>query len=580
MSVQRRIHRSSLARRAGLLAGAAALTVVMTGGASLAAPAVLDGPVATVEKLASDAGLLPAQPVAAGEQLKGLFKLDPAACGGGAAKGTYFRMIQPGGTQNGPWVENNDSTCSDKTYTDLAPGKDGGLSTANHQPNPDPAFDGSGSGTNDRVTQPKGFFGTKFATSTNPKDPQTGGNAPVPSIMNDGGKLSGNLSAFAAAWNRQHFNQGSPKPDNSKPGLTTGPTGTYDSASKRFTLDWTSTIVGGPFNNFTGKWHFEGVFQPGGGKKAEEPSPPARPDEGLLGLPLPVASSPAPERVTVAQTGAGALKGLFRITAASCSGAQVSGTYFRMIQPGGNKNGPWVSNNDSVCADKTYTDLAAGKDGGLSTTGYQPHPSAPFDAAGNGTADRITQPKGFFGTKFSTATNQNDPQTSSAAKLPEIVYDGAGKLSGNLSAFAAAWNNQHFNQGSPKPDGSKPGLTSGPEGTLEVATKKFTLEWTTTIVGGPFNNFTGKWHFEGVYEGTVPAAANTTPSSGSSGTSASAGSTTSGSTASGSVGAGSTPTVGAATAFTGPRLPAVLPAALIGLGVLGRRLSRRPRPRR
>jgi hypothetical protein len=261
----------------------------------------------------------------------------------------------------------------------------------------------------------------------------------------------------------------------------------------------------------------------------------------------------------------------------------VSGTYFRMIQPGGNKNGPWVSNNDSVCADKTYTDLAAGKDGGLSTTGYQPHPSAPFDAAGNGTADRITQPKGFFGTKFSTATNQNDPQTSTAAKLPEIVYDGAGKLSGNLAAFAAAWNGQHFNQGSPKPDGSKPGLTSGPEGTFDLATKKFTIEWTTTIVGGPFNNFTGKWHFEGVYEGTVPAANPATPSGSGSTTSgsASSGSTTSGSSTGGSTAnGGSGTTVGAATAFTGPRFSAILPAILIGLGFLGRRVARRPQPRR
>jgi hypothetical protein len=539
-----------------------------------------------VQELVDDVGLSPDRPVQAGEQLKGLFKLDPAACSGGAVKGSYFRMIQPGGNQNGPWVENNDSACSDKTYTDLAPGKDGGLSTMGHQPNSNPDFDAGGNGLNDKITSPKGFFGTKFATSTNGKDPQTGGNAPVPSILNDKGKLSGNVSAFAAHWNRQHFNQGSPKPDNSKPGLTTGPSGTFDNATKRFTLDWTSTIVGGPFNNFTGKWHFEGVFQPGGGKKAEEPYPPARPADSLFGLPLPVpvaaSPTPAPERVLVAQAaGAGALKGLFRLTAASCSGAQVSGTYFRMIQPGGTKNGPWVSNNDSVCADKTYTDLASGKDGGLSTSGYQPHPAAPFDATGSGTNDRITQPKGFFGTKFSTATNQKDPQTDSEAKLPEIVYDGTGKLSGNLSAFAAAWNNQHFNQGSPKPDGSKPGLTSGPEGTLDPATKKFTIEWTTTIVGGPFNNFTGKWHFEGVYEGALPAVSSGTPSGSSGSTtsgSAGGGSTTSGSTSGAST--GSAPTVGGATAFTGPRVPAVLPAVLIGFGLLGRRLARQPRPRR
>jgi hypothetical protein len=295
------------------------------------------------------------------------------------------------------------------------------------------------------------------------------------------------------------------------------------------------------------------------------------------------------------------LKGLFRLNPASCSGAQVSGTYFRMIQPGGTKDGPWVSNNDSVCADKTYTDLTPGKDGGLSTTGFQPHPSAAFDVAGSGTNDRITQPKGFFGTKFATATNEKDPQTGSSTKVPEVVYDGAGKLSGNLSAFAAAWNNQHFNQGAPKPDGSKPGLTSGPDGTFDPATKKFTIEWMTTIVGGPFNNFTGKWHMEGVYEGTVPAAATVPSTSGGSSTtgSSTSGSSTSGSATSGSVassGAGSTTsrattpvastaaaapsTSGAAMASTGLRVPPTLPAALIGLGLISRRLSRRPRARR
>jgi hypothetical protein len=268
-----------------------------------------------------------------------------------------------------------------------------------------------------------------------------------------------------------------------------------------------------------------------------------------------------------------------------------------MIQPTGTKDGPWVSNNDSTCADKSYTDLAPGKDGGLSTTGFQTQPSAPFDATGSGTNDQITQPKGFFGAKFATATNEKDPQTGGSSKVPEVVYDGAGKLSGNLSAFAAAWNNQHFNQGAPKPDGSKPGLTSGPDGTFDPTTKKFTIEWMTTIVGGPFNNFTGKWHLEGVYEGTLPAAVTAPTTSG--------GSTSGGSTTTGSAGSGSatspsggsttsratTPaartaaaapstTSGAAMANTGLRFPPTLPAALLGLGLMSRRLGRRPRARR
>jgi hypothetical protein len=77
------------------------------------------------------------------------------------------------------------------------------------------------------------------------------------------GKLSGQLQAFAAQWNKQSFNVGSPKPDGSFPGLTSPVTGTYNSDTKAYTLEWTSQIVGGAFNNFSAFWHFEGTFEPG-----------------------------------------------------------------------------------------------------------------------------------------------------------------------------------------------------------------------------------------------------------------------------------------------------------------------------
>ncbi len=156
--------------RVGLLA-AGALTILVTTGAAAPPEAIPGGTI----------------PVAAGQALKGLFKLDPASCASGAAKGSHFRMIQPGGGPNGPFIENNTSACGDKTYTDLAPGRDGGLSTMGYQPQPDPPFDASGAGANDKITVPKEFFGQRFATATNPKDPQTGQDAPVPSIVNDGG---------------------------------------------------------------------------------------------------------------------------------------------------------------------------------------------------------------------------------------------------------------------------------------------------------------------------------------------------------------------------------------------------------
>ena len=568
------------------LAGFAALTMLSTTGFALPPPDAVERVVEALPAPDLPATVLP---TAAGEELKGLFRIDPANCGG-SPTGSYFRMIQPGGSPDGPFIENNSSTCADKTYTDLQPGKDGGLSSVAHQPHPAPAFDPSGNGVADRITMPKGFFGRNFSTATNSTDPQTSTAAPVPTVTHDGaGKLGGNMSAFAAAYGGQHFNQGAPKPDGSNPGLTAGPTGTYDATSKRYMLEWSSTIVGGPFNNFTGRWHLVGTFEPAtGGAPAQAPEPDEGGGDGLLGLPLPLpgtqpSSAAAPARLTAGQA-AGELKGLFRLTAAACTGGTPAGTYFRMIQPGGTaKDGPYLSNTSSKCSDQTYTDMEPGKEGGLSTVAHQPQPEPPFTSEGGseqGANGKITMPKEFFGSKYATATNPTDPQTNLPTVLPKIVLDSGGKLSGDMRAFAAAYQGQHFNQGAPKPDGSTPGATTLLSGTYDAATKKFIMEWTSTIVGGPFDNFTGKWHFEGVFEPVATEAAPTTPATptGSSdrSTSAASGSGTSTSPAAVTQASGQVAGTGV-TARTGPPWSAALPATLLVLSLAGRRLSRRPK---
>ena len=96
-------------------------------------------------------------------------------------------------------------------------------------------------------------------------------------------------------------------------------------------------------------------------------------------------------------------------------------------------------------------------------------------------------------------TSKTDPQTKQSVPKPKITVKG-GKLSGDLKALDASWNNQNFNQGSPKPDGSKPGLTKAVSGTYDSKTRKFVLECASQIVGGPFNDFTGFWHFEETFE--------------------------------------------------------------------------------
>jgi hypothetical protein len=307
--------------------------------------------------------------------------------------------------------------------------------------------------------------------------------------------------------------------------------------------------------------------------------------------PLPGITVPAlghSVRSSGALPGAGGtpLSGIFAVKAGSCSGGTVSGSTFRMVTPTGNaQSGPWVGNADSPCSDNTYSPLAPGTDGGLSTTGYQPEPNPPFDSGGNGKASAITQPTKFFGVNFALSTNAKDPQTGANTTVPSIV-NNAGTLSGDLRALGVAWNNQQFNQGSPKPDGSHPGLTAGPTGTYDPSSGAFTLDWTSTIVGGPFNNFTGKWHFEGTFKSA--SASSTTPGSASSGATASgtpagssAASPSSSASSSSGTQASSTASSGSV-ANTGPTFPAWPGAVLFALGMGGLLLRRRvgvPAPR-
>jgi hypothetical protein len=218
--------------------------------------------------------------------LVGTFAIAPGGCAG-TPSGSYFRMVHPTGTPDaGPYIENLDSTCGDATYTLLSPGTDGGLVTGGYQPPPSPGFDAGGNSLANRVIQPVRFFGVAFSASTNPTDLQTGQGTSVPTLRSDGGRLSGDLSAYSATWNDQAFNQGGPKPGGSRPGNTTLPSGTFDAATGAFSLTWTSQIVGGAFNNFTGVWHLEGTFRPAG-------APPAPAGQDTPGTTVAAGAAPA-----------------------------------------------------------------------------------------------------------------------------------------------------------------------------------------------------------------------------------------------------------------------------------------------
>jgi hypothetical protein len=204
-----------------------------------------------------------ARPVvhASSDALVGTFEIAPGSYGPTGASGSYFRMIYPGGTiAKGKFFKNPDSTATNKTYTLVKPGAAGGLVTGRYQPSPAQAFDAKGNAKATAIIAPAPFSQIAFGLATLSKDPKTHASIQAPSITVSGGKLSGQVAALYAEWNKLYFNQGSPKPDGSSPGLTQPVSGTYDAKSGAFVLTWASQISGGPFNGFTGYWHLAGTF--------------------------------------------------------------------------------------------------------------------------------------------------------------------------------------------------------------------------------------------------------------------------------------------------------------------------------
>ena len=195
----------------------------------------------------------------------------------------------------------------------------------------------------------------------------------------------------------------------------------------------------------------------------------------------------------------GELVGTFAIDAGTVDGDAVTGSTFRMVQSGGTvADGPFVPNADSTASDQTYTLLVPGTDGGLITGAFQPGPDPAFDADGNALADAIIEPTPFFGVGFSISTSDTDPESGDGVDEVTITND-AGTLTGQTTAITAAYGDQQFNQGAPKPDGSLPGETTEVTGTYDEATGAYTLDWASEIVGGSFDGFTGVWHLEGTF---------------------------------------------------------------------------------
>ncbi|MFP5369919.1 MAG: hypothetical protein ACLGI3_04120, partial [Actinomycetes bacterium] len=208
----------------------------------------------------------PGRTQASGKAMTGQFLVSGGKCGSGATpEGSYFSMLDPSGNP----VDNGDSPCSDKSATPVAAGAEG-LLPGRFQP-----FAASPGATR-AIVAPTTFFGSPFAVATQGPDKQSGASVEAPSVLESGGKLSGQVSAFQAFYNGAYYNQGAPKPGGGTPGRTTaGVTGTYDAGTGAFVLEWRSTITGGAFNNFTGVWHLEGTYKAAATGTSGSTTPPA-----------------------------------------------------------------------------------------------------------------------------------------------------------------------------------------------------------------------------------------------------------------------------------------------------------------
>jgi len=175
--------------------------------------------------------------------------------------------------------------------------------------------------------------------------------------------------------------------------------------------------------------------------------------------------------------------------------AHYTGSYFRMILPGGVDK--YFRNPNSKAKDKSYTLFTPGTERGLRLGSFQPAPTPAFASDGFALANSIVKPLSFAGINFSITTAQRYALTGLCDTPPSLSVTG-DRLTGNFNAWTAEWNSIYFNQGSPKPGSERyPGFTKPVTGTYDKKTKAYQIIWYSLIVGGPFNGFTGYWHLQG-----------------------------------------------------------------------------------
>ena len=203
----------------------------------------------------------------------------------------------------------------------------------------------------------------------------------------------------------------------------------------------------------------------------------------------------------------GELEGVFGVDPGMCGDfGPESGSWFRMIEPGGNSlEGPFVTNFDSMCPDQGYSLLSPGTIG-FRTGKYQKHPRPAFDAATNGLANEIVGPTRFYSVNFALSSEEISPVTAKSLLPPKFmaINESSNEDSEDWTLMAAlqslfiSWNGEYFEQGAPHPEGFT-GATTSPRGSINIKTGHYNLNWKSQVSSGPFEGYVGEWHLEGVF---------------------------------------------------------------------------------
>jgi hypothetical protein len=175
-------------------------------------------------------------------RLSGMFSVTPGACASPSAKpsGSYLVVVSAAA---GKAVRNRQSGCSNRDYTPLRPGTDGGVETGAFQDGPSPLFDARRNSRAGAIIAPTEFDGFRLGFATSEYDEQdspAGQPAFVPPVaVVTGSHLTVDLRSLVLSYAgrpsstcRQAFGLGCWQLG------SRSATGSYDPTTHRYSITW------------------------------------------------------------------------------------------------------------------------------------------------------------------------------------------------------------------------------------------------------------------------------------------------------------------------------------------------------